>query len=152
MKRFIFWQRWLVYTSLFMAVMAVAYAVFPDARLFAPYNRAISQALYQRDALPAEALPFRNFIYGPLGGTMACLYMLLAFIAQYAFKRKERWARNAILFSFGAWTVIDSVICLYHGAHLQVWLVNALSLLQKALPLIFTWKEFETTVGMPVRR
>jgi len=143
MDRFTFWQRWLFYSSLFIALTAILYAIFPEFSLFKPYNVAINQILWQSKSIPAEAEVFRNFIYGPLGGTMACVYIFLALIAYYPFKKKERWSRNAILFAFSVWFVIDSGICLYYGVFFQAGILNILSMLQKLLPVIFTWKEFK---------
>ena len=66
----------------------------------------------------------------------------MAFIARYPFRNKERWARNAVLVAFGIWLALDSAICLYSQVYAQVYVINAISLLQEALPLIFTWKHF----------
>lgn len=91
---------------------------------------------------PPEVEPFRAFIYGPLGGTIACCYILLAFIAKYPFKEKQKWARNAIIVSFGIWVIIDSSVCFYSGVYPQIYIINAFSITMKALPIIFTWKDF----------
>lgn len=108
-----------------------------------PYNHALASIFWHQQNIPAEAERFRAFIWAPLGGTIACSYIMVAFIAWHPFRRKEKWARNAITIAFGTWIVLDSMACLYYGVYFQVYLINAFSLLQKALPLIFTWKDFK---------
>jgi len=139
---FLFWQKWLYYTSIAFALAGIAFALIGNNFLFQPYNKMLAQLFWQNDNFPAEANNFRAFIYGPLGGTIACCYILLAFIARYPFKNKERWARNAIIFAFTVWVIIDSSVCIYFGAYPQIYLINLFSITIKALPIIFTWKHF----------
>ena len=144
---FLFWQRWLFYTSLLFALFGIVFAVYGNNPLFRSYNQALAQQFWHRSQIPAEVEPFRAFIWGPLGGTIACCYILLAYIAWYPFKRKERWARNAIMAAFSIWIIFDSAVCLYYGIYFQVYIINAFSFLVKALPLIFTWKDFQKSSG-----
>ena len=139
---FLFWQRWLFYTSLLFALFGIVFAVYGNNPLFLPYNRALAQIFWQSSEVPAEVAPFRAFIWAPLGGTIACCYLLLAYIARYPFRRKESWARNAVIVAFGTWIILDSVVSIYYGVYFQVYIINAFSFLVKALPLIFTWKYF----------
>ncbi|SDD19885.1 hypothetical protein [Williamwhitmania taraxaci] len=142
-KSFIFWQKWLMYSSLLFALFGIVIALYGANPFFAQYNNALASIFWHVSEMPTEVEPFRAFISGPLGGTIASCYILLAYIAWGPFKRKETWARNAILFAFGTWFILDSAICLYSGVYFQVYLVNAFSFLQKALPIIFTWKYFK---------
>ena len=143
MKSFIFWQRWLFYTSLLFALFGIVFALYGNNSFFMPYNKALAHVFWMSQNIPNETEPFRSFIWGPLGGTIACCYILLAFIAWYPFQRKELWARNAILVAFGVWVVLDSAVCIYYGVYFQIFIINTFSLLIKALPIIFTWKEFK---------
>jgi hypothetical protein len=139
---FLFWQKWLVYTSLVFAIAGIAFALLGNNFLFKPYNTMLAKLFWGSSKFPPEADQFRTFIYAPLGGTMACCYILLAFIARYPFKNKQRWARNAIIVAFSVWALIDSGVCIYFGVYAQVYLINAFSITIKALPIIFTWKHF----------
>lgn len=139
---FLFWQKWLFYTSLLFALFGIFFAVYGSNPLFRPYNQALAQLFWHTSQIPAEIAPFRAFIWGPLGGTIACCYILLAYIAWYPFRKKERWARNAIMAAFGTWIILDSAVSLYYGVYFQFYLINAFSFLVKALPLVFTWKDF----------
>ncbi len=143
MKSFIFWQRWLFYSSLLFALFGVVFALYGNNVFFLPYNKALAHIFGLGETLPIELEPFRAFIWGPLGATIACCYILLAFIAWFPFQRKERWARNAIIVAFGIWVFLDSVVCIYYGVYFQVYAINAFSILQKSLPIIFTWKDFK---------
>lgn len=142
-SRFLFWQRWLVYTSLLFALFGIVFAVYGDNPVFKLYNNALAKVFWNTDHFPAEAESFRAFIWAPLGGTIASCYILLAYIAMYPFKRKERWARNAIIAGFGIWITIDSLASLYYGVYFQFYIINAFSFLTKALPILFTWKDFQ---------
>ena len=141
-RRFMFWQKWLFYSSLLFAGFGIILALYGDNFLFRPYFNLLAGILWDRESLPSEINTFRAVASGPLGGTIACAYILLAYLAKYPFKNRERWSRNAIIAAFGAWFIIDSAVCLYYGIYFQVWIINLISLLQKALPLIFTWSQF----------
>lgn len=143
MKSFIFWQRWLFYSSLLFAAFGIIFALYGNNIFFLPYTKALAGIFGFGETFPGEVDSFRAFIWGPLGGTIACCYILLAFMAWFPFSRKERWARNSIIVAFGVWVVLDSAVCIYYGVYFQVFIINAFSILQKALPIIFTWKDFE---------
>jgi len=80
---------------------------------------------------------------GSIRGTIACCYILLAFIAWFPFRKKERWARNSIMVAFGIWLILDSALCLRYGVYFQILFINIVSIIIKSLPIIFTWKEFK---------
>ncbi|GAB3511532.1 hypothetical protein GCM10027442_21490 [Emticicia fontis] len=126
-----------------MALMGVLFALNANLPIFPIYDHLIAEIFWQTDKIPIEVKDFRHFVAGPLGGTIACCYILLAYITWYPFQRKEKWARNAIMISFTIWCLIDSYICLRFEVYFQIYLINALSVLQKALPIVFTWKEFK---------
>jgi len=143
MKSFIFWQRWLFYSSLLFALFGIVFALYGNNPFFVPYNNALAHIFWGSTNIPIEVEPFRAFVWGPLGGTIACCYILLAFIAWFPFQRKERWARNAIMVAFGIWVVLDSAVCFEKGVYFQVYIINVFSIIIKALPIVFTWKEFK---------
>lgn len=142
MRSFIFWQRWLFYSSILFALFGIAFALDGNNPLFMPYNKVLATVFWHQNDFPVEVEPFRAFIWGPVGATIACCYILLAFIAKYPFAKKERWSRNAIIVAFGVWVIIDSSLCVYFEVYPQIYMINAFSILVKALPIIFTWKAF----------
>ena len=145
MNTFIFWQRWLFFSSLGFALFGITFSLYGNNPLFQPYNKAVAELFFQSQHFPEKTETFRTFIWAPLGGTIACCYILLAFIAWYPFKRKETWARNAIIVAFGTWILLDTSVSIYYGAYFQAFIINGFSFLQKGLPILFTWKYFKTT-------
>ncbi len=142
MSRFRFWQQWLFYTSVLFACFGILFALYGNNYLFKNYNDAIANKFFGTQEFPAQAEQFRAFIWGPLGGTIACSYILLAYIAYYPFSKKERWAYYAICAAFGTWIIIDTAACFYYRIYFQIYMINAFSLTVKLLPLVFTWKYF----------
>jgi hypothetical protein len=73
-------------------------------------------------------------------GTIACCYILLAFIAYYPFKEKKKMGAKCNHDSFWYLGDYHSSVCFYFGIYAQIYI---LSILVKALPILFTWKEFK---------
>jgi len=121
----------------------VIIALYGNSIFFHPYNQLLAEIFWHKSEIPDEVKSFQAFVLGPLGATIACCYILTAFIAYYPFKRKEIWARNAILVAFGVWAMLDSLICIRYGVYFQVYFINMFSIIIKALPIIFTWKDFK---------
>jgi len=143
MTHFIFWQKWLLYSSLLFAFWGILLAVDGYNILLSAYNVGLCESLWGQKSFPLIAEPFHRFILGPLGGTIAACYILLAYIAAYPFKNREPWARNAVILAFATWAIIDSAIAIYNHVYFHVYVVNIFSIVIKALPLIFTWRAFE---------
>ena len=142
MNTFNFWQKWLYYTSLFFAVIGIAVAFFNNSILFDFWNHYLKIWLGIEGEVPISLLKFKTFILGPLGGTIAGSYVLMAFIAKYPFRNREKWAWQAATLSLLTWFVIDSSICFYHGAYFNIVLINLFTLVLQGLPLVFTRKYF----------
>ena len=143
MSRFRFWQLWLFYTSLLFALFGILFALYGNNYFFRFYNYALSQTFFNKPELSKQTDQFRAFIWGPLGGTIACCYLLLAFIAYYPFKRKEKWAYYSVCVAFGTWIIIDSAVCfllpcIFSGLFNQC----IFQFIIKMRPLIFTRKYF----------
>ena len=141
-RRFLFWQQWLFYSSLLFAGFGVVLALFGESPVFSSYNKMLAEIFWGSEVFPSGAGAFKNFIAGPLGGTIACCYILVAFIARFPFRNKERWARNAIILAFLLWFVLDSGVALFYGVYFHVLIINVFSVIVKTLPLVFTWREF----------
>lgn len=143
-KIFQFWWQWLYYSSLLFAVSGLILALYGNNPLFAPYHRMLASIFFNQDTFPEGTQALYVFILGPMGATIAGIYLLLAYIARYPFRRKEKWARNAIVVSFSIWFITDAIVAITYGVLIHSLVIHLLvSVPQKALPLIFTWKEFE---------
>lgn len=142
-RKFNFWQKWLVYSSLIFAVFGLILAVPGENIFLAEYERMLAAALLGGStAFSHETGVVLSFIRGPFGATIACSYIFLAYLAAFPFKRKEAWSRNAIVAAFGIWFIVDSGVCIYYGVFFQVYVINLISFFQKVLPIIFTWPYF----------
>jgi hypothetical protein len=143
-KRFHFWQQWLFYSSLLFSAFGLVLALYGNNPLFRPYHEMLFNIFLGQDSLPEDMLRLYTFALGPIGATIAGFYLLLAYVARYPFKQKELWARNAIVVAFGTWFISDAIVSFYNGVYFQILVLHLLvSVPQKALPLIFTWKEFK---------
>ena len=109
-RNFIFWQQWLVYTSVLFAFAGVFYAVAGSIELFDTYHSELAKIFWNTNVLPEQAEEFRQFAAGPAGGTIACAYILMTFIAIHPYKEKKIWAWNAIAISTITWFIIDCAI------------------------------------------
>lgn len=141
-SNFHFWQKWLYYSSLFFVFVGILVALFNESIFFELWNRGAAQLFGTNGTLSSDVLSFKEFILGPLGGTISGNYMLLAFVAKYPFKRKEKWAWQAATASLLIWFLIDTSISFYHSAYFNILLINIFTLVVQGLPLIFTWKDF----------
>lgn len=139
---FIFWQKWLYYSSIFFVFVGFFVAVFNQSIFFELWNQGAIRLFGSNGTLGVDVLAFKSFILGPLGGTIAGSYVLLAFIAKYPFKNKEKWAWQAASVSLLVWFVIDTSLCIYHSAYFNILLINVFTLVVQGLPLIFTRKHF----------
>ena len=142
---FLFWQKWLFYTSILFTLFGITVALYGNNIFFRPYNQILAKIFWNKLEIPYEAESFLAFIWGLLGATITCCYILLAYIAYYPFKRKELWARNAIIVAFSIWVTLDSIVCINYGVYFQIYIINAFSIAIKALPLLFTWKDFKVS-------
>jgi hypothetical protein len=65
-----------------------------------------------------------------------------AYVAHYPFARREKWARQCLAAGTVVWYVLDTYISLISGVVFNA-LFNSGIFLLIAVPLGFTWKEFE---------
>ena len=82
-------------------------------------------------------MAFRSWVYGVWGATVAGWGILVAFIAMFPFKQRQRWAWNALLAAIGTWYLLDTGISLYFGVTFNA-LFNTLLLALAGLPLFMT--------------
>jgi len=142
MKKFNFYYNWLlidcylvIFVGLFMAFMKST-PLFIFDKILNPY--------FWNDGIVNDAgtLVFQKFTYSLLGACMAVWGVLMLFILKNSFIKKERWARNSILFSLLVWFPIDEFFSFYYGVYFNA-IFNIPFLLLILVPLVLTWKEFE---------
>ena len=138
-KSFLFWQRWLVGVGALVALFGLFMALLNGTPLFALFNDRIDPVFWGGQAVPQAGLAFRGWVYGVWGATVAGWGILVAFIAMFPFKQRQRWAWNALLAAVGTWYLLDTGISLYFGVTFNA-LFNTLLLALAGLPLFMTRK------------
>lgn len=138
---FNFWQKWLLTVSILFSLTGFVIALIPDSFLFEMHTSAIGEVFFN-DSFPDEAEKLRQFLFGPIGGTVAGYFLLQTFVVYGPFKRKEPWAWRAIFWALMIWFITDSSVSIYHGAFFNVWMINIWTLILVGLPLMFTYSEF----------
>lgn len=142
-SHFTFWYRWLLAVSVFSIVVGMVIALLPGSFLFSAHTDAIAGRFFD-GAIPPEAMRFRSFLFGIIGGTIAGYFLLQTLIVWFPFYRKERWAWHAIFWTILLWFITDSTLSLLHGAFFNVWMINIPALLATMIPLLFTHRYFRT--------
>jgi len=142
MKNFTFWTNWLVAVAALLIAFGMALAFFNQSKPFdALFNERIDPTFWGPAGPDPGAVRYQQWIYGVLGATVAGWGTAAALVAHYPFRRRERWARNAIALSMLVWYLADTSISLWYGVGVNVAL-NTAVLFLVSLPLILTWKEF----------
>lgn len=141
---FYFWYKWLYLVSILNILAGLLIAFFANSFLFEFYNDLIADTFFG-GAISSDAATFRNFIYGPLGGTISGYFILQLFILKFAFRNKETWSWYAIVIALAIWFVIDSAVSIMSGAYFNVLTINLLTILLHIIPLIATRKYFDHT-------
>lgn len=142
-KQFEFWQQWLVYINIMFSILGVVIVFFGESLLFHFWHLFSTDVFFGGDAAAYEAIkPFRQFLFGIIGGTIAGFHLLMVYIARIPFKAKEKWAFNALLYGTGLWFILDSSCSIYFGGFHNVWMINLFALVGIGLPLWMTRKAF----------
>ncbi len=142
MYSFSFWQKWLFSVAIIVIIFGLALAFFNQTALFDTlFNNQINPVFWSASQVNANTSAFQGWIYGVLGSTVAGWGVLIAFIAYYPFKRKEKWAWNCLAVGVGLWFVADTAISLCSRVYFNA-LFNTMLLVLIALPLIFTRRSF----------
>jgi hypothetical protein len=142
MNSFTFWQKWLYVVGLVLVLFGLALAFFNQTAVFDfLFNHQIDPVFWGGQPIGSDAALFQRWAYGVLGATVAGWGIFLAFIAQYPFRRKERWAWTCVAVGLGSWYLVDTGLSLRAGVWFNA-LFNGALLILACLPLAFTWKEF----------
>jgi hypothetical protein len=141
-KQFSFWQKWLTYVNVMIIFLGIFIALFSNSVIFDLHNNGTKNVFFGGKDLSPEVLNLKNWLFGIIGGTIVGFHLLMVFISEYAFKRKEKWAYWAFWFGLLSWFVIDSGISYLYGAIHNIVIINLVALILIGLPLIMTRKEF----------
>jgi hypothetical protein len=142
MGRFNFWRIWLFIVAIIIAVFGVLMAFLNQTAVFSTFNREINVVFWPSEEVGRGLPQFQNWVYGVWGATVAGMGIFAAYVAHYPFARREKWARQCLAAGTVVWYVLDTYISLASGVIFNA-LFNTVIFLLIAVPLGFTWKEFE---------
>lgn len=143
MNKFNFWQKWFFITALIIIVLGLGLAFLGQTTIFnCLINNQINNAFYGTPQIPEDAFKYQRFIYGVLGAVVAGWGIVLAFIAQHPFKKKEKWVWKSIILGASFWFITDTGFSVYYKAYNNA-LMNTLLFIIIVLPLILTRNEFK---------
>lgn len=141
-QRFLFWQKWLTYANVMALMVGLLAAFFIDSLVFDIYNENIQAQYNDGNPLPDHMNLMKKWLFGIIGGTIAGFQLLIIFISEHAFKKKEKWAWTAIMTAMLLWFVVDSGVSIACSAWFNVWFINLPSFILILIPLIATRKMF----------
>lgn len=141
-QRFLFWQKWLSWANVATTLVGLLVAFAGNSIFFALHNEYTIEVFFDGEVFTPEVLVLKNWLFGIIGGTIVGFHLLMIFISENAFKRKEPWAYWAMCLGLLSWFVIDSSISWYYGAIHNIVLINLMALVLIGLPLVMTRRSF----------
>jgi len=147
MKSFLFWQRWLLFVGILVAVFGLVMAILNGTSIFSLFNDQINPVFWGRENVPHTSLDFQRWVYGAWGATVSGWGVFLGFIASYPFRKQEKWARNCLVTGLGMWFLVDTSISIYYRVDFNV-IFNSVLALLVILPLGATWKMFDEELSI----
>lgn len=140
---FNFWTNWLKTISIAFTIFGGFLALFNQTHFFdIVFNNQINPLFFGEAVQGIGLIRFQQWIYGILGATCILIGILLYFISNYAYGKKDRWARSAILTGAICWFIVDEFISLYFSVYFNA-IFNVGLLAAFLMPVIFTGKYFK---------
>lgn len=134
------WDTWLVAAFVAVTVGGVVLVLAPDLVVLAPLNAGVVRAFFGAPP-PVGAESLRRWLYAVEGSTLVAFGVLGVALARTAFRRRERWARDAMALAVGVWFPLDTAASLLHGVWENAALNGVIALVLLA-PVLATWTEF----------
>jgi len=141
-QQFNFWQKWLTYANVMTVIVGLLVAFAGNSLFFDIHNHYTKEVFFQGNDFNPEVLRLKNWLFGIIGGTIVGFHLLMIMISENAFKRKEKWAYQAMWIGMLSWFIIDSGLSFHYGAIHNIVLINIVALVLIGLPLVMTRKEF----------
>ncbi len=143
-KSFNFWQKWLTYANVMTVFVGLTCAFAGNSIVFEMHNYYTKEVFFHGAEFSEGVLNMKNWLFGIIGGTIVGFHILMILISENAFKKKEKWAYQAMWLGMLSWFVIDSSLSIYWGAVHNVILINLVALVLIGLPLVMTRKAFQS--------
>jgi hypothetical protein len=138
MKRFGFWQKWLLVSGLVFVLMGLAFVAISLLGVDLGY---INAAFWGTEEIPVEVKPFQTWIYGVYSAMALAFGLCIIFLASNAFKKREKWSWSCLAIGFLTWFAFDTLFSIRAGVYTNAF-NNTLLFVLLVLPLLFTRKAF----------
>ncbi len=139
---FSFWQKWLQWIAIVVAIFGAILAVGYRTPLFQGMHGPINSPFFQTEQdITPSIQAMEGFMVALLGAVMAAWSVMIAFVAAGPFRRQERWAWQCLAASLAAWFLLDEGFSIYYRVYFNA-LGNLVFLAVLALPLVFTYPAF----------
>ena len=142
-RQFNFWRKWLTLSNIMAVIAGLIVAFAGNSLLLEIHNDMTKESIFGGQDYSPEVMQLKNWLFGIIGGTIVGFHLLMIFISENAFKRKERWGYFAMWIAMTSWFLIDSSLSIYFGALHNVLLINIGSYVLIIIPLIVNRKEFK---------
>lgn len=142
MGSFEFWRKWLLWANYITIGVGLVVALAGNSIFLDPHNQATSQLFFEGNSIEGDMLLFKNWLFGIIGGTIVGFHLIMFFIIQNPFRKKERWAHQALTAGLLSWFIIDSSVSAYYGAFYNIYLINLVALVLIGIPLAATYRHF----------
>jgi len=139
---FNFWQKWLVGVGIYHVVFGLVLAFFVQTDFMDRYfNQHFDSIFWPDNKISLGAEQYKNWSSSVLGTVVAGWGTLIAFLAYYPFKSREKWAWSCIAAAVTLWFVVDTACSLYYGVTINA-IFNLITFSLFAAPLHITRKHF----------
>lgn len=139
---FSFWQKWLVVVSLYHVVFGLLLAFFNQSPFMNVLLNQYFDPIFWPDGQISEGTEqYKAWVSAVLGSVTASWAILIAFIAYFPFKLREKWAWNGLAAAVVFWFIVDTSCSLFYDVSVNA-VFNLFTLMLFALPLLFTRKYF----------
>lgn len=139
---FNFWQKCLVGVSIYHLVFGLLLAFFGQSQfMYVFFNQYFDPIFWPDNQISAGTMQYKNWVSGVLGAVVASWAILIAFIAYYPFKLREKWAWNCIAVAVTFWFIVDTACSLYYRVPINA-VFNLFTFVLFVVPMFFTHKYF----------
>ncbi len=104
-------------------------------------NQYFDPVFWPDNKISEETMHYKAWVSSVLGSVIASWGLLIAFIAYFPFKLREKWAWKSIAVAVIFWFVVDTACSLYYRVPINA-VFNLFTFILLAVPLLMTRKHF----------
>jgi hypothetical protein len=136
-----FWTWWLKVTMIMVMAGGFLLVALYNLGISDFLDRKIDRVFFEGEN-PADAVNrLRIWMISVAGAVMAGWGLMMLYIVNHPFRRKEKWAWRSIFYPILIWYLIDNTISAWYGVGINV-IINTVLFLQVIAPLLFLRNQF----------